>query len=71
VIGCQNCNNADDLPGRVRADDAGRPGRCRLLGRDGELGGVGIAAADVLVHSDGDVVAAGWIGHAWDCKSGI
>jgi hypothetical protein len=41
-----------------------------LLGRHGELGGVGMVAA-VLVHGDGDVVAAGRFGHAWDCKSGI
>jgi hypothetical protein len=41
-----------------------------LLGRHGELGGVGVVAA-VLVHGDGDVVAAGRFGHAWDCKSGI
>ena len=40
---------------------------CHLFG---ELGGVGMVAA-VLVHGDGDVVAAGWFGHAWDCKSGI
>jgi hypothetical protein len=24
-----------------------------------------------LVYGDGDVIAAGWSGHAWDCKSGI
>ena len=65
-----NCDDADDLAGRVRAHDAGRSGRCRLLGRDGELGRVGMVAA-ILVHGDGDVVAAGWFGHAWDCKSGI
>ena len=67
---CLNCDDADDLPGRVRADDAGRSGRCRLLGRHGELGGVGMVAA-VLVHGDGDVVSAGWFGHVWDSKSGI
>jgi hypothetical protein len=32
--------------------------------------GPGVVAA-VLVHSDGDVVAARWFGHAWDCKSDI
>ena len=39
-------------------------------GRHGELGGVGMVAT-VLVHGDGDVVAAGWFDHAWHCKSGI
>jgi hypothetical protein len=42
----------------------------RLLGCHSELGGVGTVAA-VLVHGDGDVVAAGWFGHAWDCRSGF
>jgi glucose dehydrogenase len=37
--------DADDLPGRVHADDAGRSGRCRLPGRYGKLGGVGMVAA--------------------------
>jgi len=41
-----------------------------LLGRHSELGGVGMMAA-VLIYGDGDVVAAGWFGHAWDCKSGV
>jgi hypothetical protein len=44
--------------------------RCRLLGRHGELGGVGMVAA-ALVYGDGEVVAAGWFSHAWDYKSGI
>ena len=34
-------------------------------GRHGELGGVGMVAA-VLVHGDGDVVAAGWAAPADD-----
>ena len=42
----------------VCADDADRSGQCHLLGHHGELGGVGMVAA-VLVHGNGDVVAAG------------
>jgi hypothetical protein len=59
LIGGQDGDDADDLPGRVRADDAGIPGLCCLLGCHGDLGGVGIVAV-VLVYGDGDVVAAGW-----------
>jgi hypothetical protein len=66
----QDRDHADDLLGRVRAHDAGRPGRRCLLGRHGELGRTGMGAV-VPVDSDGDVVAAGWFGYAWDCKSGI
>ena len=33
-------------------------------GRIGEMAGV-------PVHGDGDVVEAGWFGHAWRCRSGI
>ena len=32
--------------------------------------GVGMVAG-VLVHGDGDVVAAGWFGYAWDDTSGL
>jgi hypothetical protein len=63
-------DHADDLPGCVRAHDGSSPGRFCLLGDDGELGRVREVAA-VTVRGDGDVIAAGRFGHAWNCKSGI
>ncbi len=63
-------DHANDLPGCVRGHDAGHPGGYCLFGCHGELGWVGKVAA-IPVDGDGDVVAAGWFDHAWDCKSGI
>ena len=41
------------------------PGGCY-----GELGRVRLVAT-VPLKGDGDVVVAGWFGHAWHCKAGI
>ena len=58
-----HADHADDLLGRVRADDAGVPARCCLAGGGRERCRVGRMAV-ILGDPDGDVIPAGRFVHA-------
>jgi hypothetical protein len=63
-------DNADDLVGRVCADDAGEPAPCRPVGCRRETNRVG-KPASLARDRYGDVVTAGWFVHAWHHKPDI
>jgi hypothetical protein len=63
-------DNADDLVGRMRADDAGGPAPCCPAGCRREASRAGKPAV-LARNRDGDVVPAGWFVLTWHHKPDI